>query len=61
VDLQTELGRWNLLAADGRELGLGGFGRLGRWLGEWSRHDLRETHWHLVPLQTCPDRFWDFV
>jgi ribosomal protein S18 acetylase RimI-like enzyme len=38
-----------------RALGLGGFGRLGRWLGEWSRHDLREAHWHLGPVAVDPN------
>jgi len=32
----------------------GGFGRLGRWLGEWSWHDLREPHWHLGPVAVDP-------
>jgi ribosomal protein S18 acetylase RimI-like enzyme len=31
-------------------IGFGGFGRLSRWLGEWGRHDLRESHWHLGPI-----------
>jgi ribosomal protein S18 acetylase RimI-like enzyme len=31
-------------------LGIRGFSRLGRWLGEWDRHDLNEPHWHLGPI-----------
>jgi ribosomal protein S18 acetylase RimI-like enzyme len=31
-------------------VGIGGFRRLGRWLGEWGRHDLPEPHWHLGPI-----------
>jgi len=31
-------------------VGIRAFGRLGRWLAEWSKHDLREPHWHLGPV-----------
>jgi ribosomal protein S18 acetylase RimI-like enzyme len=26
------------------------FGRLARWLAVWSKHDLREPHWHVGPV-----------
>jgi ribosomal protein S18 acetylase RimI-like enzyme len=31
-------------------LGRGPFTRVGRWMGEWARHDLKEPHWHLGPV-----------
>ena len=31
-------------------VGGGGFARVGRWMGVWAQHDLRQPHWHLGPL-----------
>ena len=31
-------------------LGRASFTRVGRWMGEWARHDLKEPHWHLGPV-----------
>jgi len=31
-------------------VGGGGLARVGRWMSEWGRRDLREPHWHLGPV-----------
>ena len=31
-------------------VGGGAFARVGRWMGVWAQHDLRQPHWHLGPL-----------
>jgi predicted N-acetyltransferase YhbS len=31
-------------------LGPATLARVGAWMGEWQRRDLREPHWHLGPL-----------
>ena len=31
-------------------VGGGAFARVGRWMGAWAQHDLRQPHWHLGPV-----------
>ena len=31
-------------------VGGGAFARVGRWMGVWAQHDLKQPHWHLGPL-----------
>jgi GNAT superfamily N-acetyltransferase len=31
-------------------VGGGAFTRVGRWMGVWAQHDLRQPHWHLGPV-----------
>ncbi|MFN2570716.1 MAG: GNAT family N-acetyltransferase [Gemmatimonadales bacterium] len=31
-------------------VGGGAFTRVGRWMGIWAQHDLRQPHWHLGPV-----------
>jgi GNAT superfamily N-acetyltransferase len=31
-------------------VGGGAFARVGRWMGIWAQHDLRQPHWHLGPV-----------
>jgi GNAT superfamily N-acetyltransferase len=31
-------------------VGGGAFTRVGRWMGAWAQHDLRQPHWHLGPV-----------
>jgi len=31
-------------------VGGGAFARVGRWVGVWAQHDLKQPHWHLGPV-----------
>jgi GNAT superfamily N-acetyltransferase len=31
-------------------VGGGAFARVGRWMGVWAQHDLKQPHWHLGPV-----------
>jgi GNAT superfamily N-acetyltransferase len=31
-------------------VGSNAFARVGRWMGIWAQHDLRQLHWHLGPV-----------
>jgi ribosomal protein S18 acetylase RimI-like enzyme len=47
---QPGLGRQLRLAPSLLALGLGSAGRTMNWLGNWSKHDPGERHWHLGPV-----------